>query len=297
MATSIQSQRQLSAQDTHLSSRVATEDQKAESLPSRIYKAAKSIFTSPTFWVGFLGVSLLALTCLYIATAVSPAIILTSSIVDIATVASIAIANKKQIKYEISLANTILFNKLNKTRWPWHTKLDDDIYLGAIPLKSRGHLEEIKKLGSKKGIAILSMVEPFEMQKNTIFSSPVSVDDWKRAGISQLSIPSVDFEAPSIQDLQRAVDFIQEQIKAGKKVYIHCKAGRGRSASAAAAYYIVKNKWSVKRAIAFIKEKRPFVSLDKQSKIDRLCEYEEYHKLHAQKSFVSRAIDHLPRVC
>jgi protein tyrosine phosphatase (PTP) superfamily phosphohydrolase (DUF442 family) len=40
-------------------------------------------------------------------------------------------------------------------------------------------------------------------------------------------LPTVDDDSPSPEHFQRGVDFIQAQIAAGGKVYIHCKAGSG----------------------------------------------------------------------
>ncbi len=73
-------------------------------------------------------------------------------------------------------------------------------------------------------------------------------------------LPTVDDDSPSAAHFQRGVDFIQTQIAAGGKVYIHCKAGVGRAPTLAAAFLIAQGD-SLDAAIARIKQTRPFITI------------------------------------
>jgi dual specificity MAP kinase phosphatase len=73
-------------------------------------------------------------------------------------------------------------------------------------------------------------------------------------------LPTVDDDSPSPEHFQRGVDFIQAQIAAGGKVYIHCKAGVGRAPTLAAAYLVAQGD-SLDAAIARIKQARPFITI------------------------------------
>ena len=53
-----------------------------------------------------------------------------------------------------------------------------------------------------------------------------------------LHLPTLDDHAPSLEDLDRGVAFIAEEIERGGVVYIHCGAGVGRAATLAAAYFV-----------------------------------------------------------
>jgi atypical dual specificity phosphatase len=64
------------------------------------------------------------------------------------------------------------------------------------------------------------------------------VDEYLQHGIEQLHIPTTDFTHPRIEDVERAVEFIQEHVQRGQTVYIHCKAGRARSATVAMCWLI-----------------------------------------------------------
>lgn len=56
-------------------------------------------------------------------------------------------------------------------------------------------------------------------------------------GVENLRFNVVDmFEAPSQEMLTQGVDFINENVKDGKVVYVHCKAGRSRSATLVGCY-------------------------------------------------------------
>jgi len=73
-----------------------------------------------------------------------------------------------------------------------------------------------------------------------------------------LYLPTVDDTAPSLEDLQKGVAFIQEEAARGGGVYVHCGAGVGRAAAMAAAY-LVGTGLSPDEAWARIREVRPFV--------------------------------------
>ena len=57
--------------------------------------------------------------------------------------------------------------------------------------------------------------------------------EYDRLGIEQLRIPTTDFTHPKLEDVQRAVEFVQSHAEQEHTVYIHCKAGRARSATVA----------------------------------------------------------------
>lgn len=75
-------------------------------------------------------------------------------------------------------------------------------------------------------------------------------------------LPVIDYQAPSQVQLLMGVHFIQDLVNHRMKVYVHCKAGEGRSPTLVAAYFIL-NGSSVKEAIAKIKKKRHKASPNK----------------------------------
>jgi atypical dual specificity phosphatase len=64
--------------------------------------------------------------------------------------------------------------------------------------------------------------------------------------------------APPLEDLHRGVAFIAEHASTGR-VYIHCKAGRGRSTTLLLCYFIEQAGMTPSTAFELIKRKRPQV--------------------------------------
>lgn len=95
---------------------------------------------------------------------------------------------------------------------------------------------------------------------NAVVNLRKEVDDLDRGLVPDkyCYLPTVDDQAPSLEHLDRGVDFIHEVITEGGKVYIHCGAGVGRAPTMAAAYLIATG-YSLDQALAAIREVRPFI--------------------------------------
>lgn len=75
-----------------------------------------------------------------------------------------------------------------------------------------------------------------------------------------LYLPTIDWEAPSLDHLYQGVEFIQNAVDDGGKVYIHCMGGLGRSPAMAAAYFISKGM-TLEEALDLLVQGRPMVGL------------------------------------
>ena len=74
---------------------------------------------------------------------------------------------------------------------------------------------------------------------NNCIYSLLSSQEWKAWGIEQLRLPTVDFTATPTQcDIDKAVGFILGHRLKQNSVYVHCKAGRTRSATVVACYLV-----------------------------------------------------------
>lgn len=153
----------------------------------------------------------------------------------------------------VSRGTVQLQSILSHKRWSYWTKLNDHVYVGAIPLKNWNHLDEITALGVK---TILSMNEDYEFQKHR-WSDPVKPVDWKEKKINFLNLSSPDLEPIGISRLAAAVDYVAAQVKLGNPVYIHCTAGRGRSVSVAICSLIKINRWALQQSIKHVTQCRP----------------------------------------
>lgn len=178
--------------------------------------------------------------------------------------------SKDQLVYEVPLAYATLREKFDSS-WKWYhqiippTEGRGAVFLGALPLKNLGHHETFKDF------AILSLVQDPELTTLTPWSDPVTPEDWDKLGTRHKQIPTRDLQPVPVEKLWEAVPFIEEQTSLGKSVYVHCKAGRTRSATAVISFLLYRWKIEGKlskdlkidtaNAIAFVKKIRPRIFL------------------------------------
>jgi len=85
-------------------------------------------------------------------------------------------------------------------------------------------------------------------------------------------LPTVDDQAPTLNQLERGVEFIDKLLSDGGKVYIHCAGGIGRAPTMAAAYFIHQGM-ALEEAIALIKKTRPIIRI-MPPQLEQLKRYE-----------------------
>jgi|UniRef100_A0A6C0BM61 atypical dual specificity phosphatase len=141
---------------------------------------------------------------------------------------------RKYNYYMGTLMGKYLYHELYGSEW-WNS-IDDVVVLGGIPLHNLGHLQAFKQqhIG-----AIVSALEDFETQK-TFYFHPVSRDEWIAQGIEYLHVPTEDTRGLQLSDLIEAVEFLYDHARRKIKIYVHCKAGKGRSASIVLGYLLLK---------------------------------------------------------
>lgn len=173
---------------------------------------------------------------------------------------------RKNLVYEISLQYIIIRDKIFPQS-PWFNEIiPGKLTLGAIPLRNHGHERKIHEAGVT---AVLTMLESFEIHSKTPLSDPATPETWQRLGITHLHIESPDFFAVADEKIAQGVDFLHQEIQVKKgHACVHCKAGRGRSATIAICYlwkyqkvYDLSFK-DHKEAIEYAKTRRLVVSIN-----------------------------------
>ena len=66
--------------------------------------------------------------------------------------------------------------------------------------------------------------------------------------------------APSLDWLREQVEFVDRQRQAGRKTFIHCRAGVSRSGMVTLAYLMHKNGWGRDEGLRHLREKRPVIN-------------------------------------
>uniref|UniRef100_G3TLH1 Phosphatidylglycerophosphatase and protein-tyrosine phosphatase 1 n=2 Tax=Loxodonta africana TaxID=9785 RepID=G3TLH1_LOXAF len=133
----------------------------------------------------------------------------------------------------------------------WYHRIDPTVLLGALPLRSM-----TRRLVQDENVrGVITMNEEYE----TRFLCNSS-KEWKKAGVEQLRLSTVDMTGvPTLANLQKGVKFVLKYQSLGQCVYVHCKAGRSRSATMVAAYLIQVHNWSPEEAVRFITKIRSHI--------------------------------------
>lgn len=166
-----------------------------------------------------------------------------------------------KITYKVTLALNILRTAIKKKSWPWWSSINDTLVLGAIPLKNKGHIDLLQY--EENVGAVLTLLEPFEWEIKGVMSSPVQPEEWLQRKVIHHHIHAKDFVALNMEQIQSGVNFIHHQVQKGNRVYVHCKAGRGRSATVVACYLLKHGGFtSVDEVLKHIKSLRPQIAIN-----------------------------------
>ncbi|TWU04563.1 dual specificity protein phosphatase family protein [Stieleria varia] len=143
-----------------------------------------------------------------------------------------------------TLAWNYLLGRILKRR-RWWDKIDSHVIVGAYPFAS--------DVASLRGEGVRAVVNTCEE-----YAGPIS--EYDKHGIEQLHIPTTDFTHPSLAAVSEAVEFIQKYKLQNDVVYIHCKAGRARSATVAICWLIKYRGMSIEEAQQHLLRSRPHIN-------------------------------------
>lgn len=123
-------------------------------------------------------------------------------------------------------------------------KITDNLYVGCQPT-SRSFWQ-LKKWGVNTILDLRSERE-FDVQP------PL--------GFNYNHLPILEYQALSPSDIARGLDIIQKEVKAGNRVYLHCREGVGRAAMLALAF-LCEMGMDYAHAQKYLKNRRPLINLN-----------------------------------
>jgi protein-tyrosine phosphatase len=138
-----------------------------------------------------------------------------------------------------------------------YSQITPSIYLGG-----QYSLKSVKVL-KKRGVTAV-----VNMRINSIHKIVDEDISWLKI----LHLPTVDLTAPSIDNLNKGIKFIQKELEVGGKVYVHCRQGEGRGPTMVLAY-LISTGILLEDALAEVQKVRSFAKpTEEQMKQLRLLE-------------------------
>lgn len=178
---------------------------------------------------------------------------------------------------------TIIRNKIDWDEFNW---IRDGLWVGKLPTID-GPLEEARDFDVKLIAKILektpkmplelvvSVVEEDELLgEGFAFVETIKPEQWDKNGIKHHLLKMVDFTADvNFKEAVETVKKILEVIKAGKSVYVHCKAGRSRSVALSVVVFILSTinsetgkKFTLDEALEILSERRKQADVDDEKR-------------------------------
>lgn len=124
----------------------------------------------------------------------------------------------------------------------WWDRIEPQVIVGARPFRV-----DVPLLHAEGVTGVVNTCEEY--------LGPVA--QYEQLGIEQLHIPTTDFAHPMLADVEIAVDFVQRHVDSGGTVYVHCKAGRARSATVVLCWLIKYRGLTAEDGQRLLLEKRP----------------------------------------
>ena len=154
----------------------------------------------------------------------------------------------------------------------------DNVYrfIHGVPSLKRSQITANLFLGSQysliglQKLRVLGVTAVVNMREHPIFRES------QYEGFHYMHLPTEDNTPPALEVLIRGVDFVDKEIKAGGKVYIHCRQGLGRGPTMCLAY-LISTGLTYDDAFALVKKVRTFIN-PRPGQIERLKELEKYYK-------------------
>lgn len=131
----------------------------------------------------------------------------------------------------------------------WWDAIDEHFYLGGALM-----FDDIERLQRQGVSAIVNLCAERRDDEQRLAA----------ANMSYLWLPVLDMCAPSFEQLEQGMKWIQHARHRNHVIYVHCAAGVGRSATLLACWYIYNRGMSVADALECIRSKHPQMLLTRR---------------------------------
>jgi ADP-ribosyl-[dinitrogen reductase] hydrolase len=129
-------------------------------------------------------------------------------------------------------------------------EVGDGLLVGAYPLDA----EDVAEIAGAGVDVVYNLVEDEEYEAGERDTATAAL---AAAGVSERRLPLVDYGNVPEAALDRAVDEVLGDLEAGRRVYVHCRAGWQRSATVAAGVLALREGLPIEDALAVLRERKP----------------------------------------
>jgi atypical dual specificity phosphatase len=126
----------------------------------------------------------------------------------------------------------------------------DDLLIGAYPI-DQSDVEMLAWMGVERVLNLVEESEYRHAERDHVVAA------YADAGIEEHRVSMVDYEGLPSDAIEQAVQEVLAWLAEGKRVYVHCRAGRQRSAAVAAGVVALREGLDIDEALAFIQSRKP----------------------------------------
>jgi atypical dual specificity phosphatase len=139
----------------------------------------------------------------------------------------------------------IIFKLLNNPLNALYSQITTHCYIGSLPT-----VADVEKLNKIEIKYVVNMCAEYNGPRKT----------YEKYNMKQLHLPTVDCTAPSLKSIEKAIKFMNEAYTNKQNIFVHCKAGMGRSATVVLCHMVANEKMTPENALKLLKEKRPEIT-------------------------------------
>ncbi len=143
--------------------------------------------------------------------------------------------------------------KKNRAGKMGYNRILPELFLGSYPKDN----SELDLLRQRSGITAVLNLQTDEDMRSLNLDWGSLQDHYTASGIELRRVPVRDFDPTDLREkLPECVRVLDQLLKEGRLVYVHCTAGAGRSPTVVIAHLHWCRNWDLDEAVAFVKKYR-----------------------------------------
>jgi len=131
-----------------------------------------------------------------------------------------------------------------------YNRILPELFLGSYPKDN----SELDLLRQRSGITAVLNLQTDEDMRSLNLAWGSLQDHYRASGIELRRVPVRDFDPTDLREkLPECVRVLDQLLKEGRLVYVHCTAGAGRSPTVVIAHLHWCRDWDLDEAVAYVK--------------------------------------------